>query len=198
MALQKLILVWSYSWQTRAIFMHSCHMVREGEQVVTSPEARHDWKLSSFPYFIYTKQWPWTRSQQCHTAWIQHHHVYGCYTVAIWPLAALCWPEFSLGLPQIHWHPGVMGSVERPSSTLTELSSTRDSWTLCAEPAPASAPRHCQTGASRKYTHTHTQATAGRLGGRNNNKQYTLERLKAEFWSNIYNIKYNKNTKCKA
>lgn len=72
-----------------------------------------------------------------------------------WPLAVLCWPEFSLGLPQIRWHPKVGGSVVRLSSTLTELASTRDSWTLCAAPAPASVPGHCQTGA-RADTRVHT------------------------------------------
>ncbi len=83
-----------------------------------------------------------------------------------WPLGVLCWPEFSLGLPQIRWHPEVGGSVVRPSSTRTELASTHDSWTLCAAPAPASVPGHCQTSARadtriRTGTHTHVPDQGG-------------------------------------
>lgn len=99
----------------------------------------------------------------CISEWIIREWL-SCWWSGLWPLAVLCWPEFSLGLPQIRWHPGVEGSVVRPSSTRTELASTRDSWTLCAAPAPASVPGHCRTSA-RTYTQAHTHTHGPDQGG---------------------------------
>lgn len=109
--------------------------------------------------------WNWPSSaiwHECSTIikgeWVRREWL----SLAPCPLAMLCWPEFSLGLPQIRWHPEVGGSVVRPSSTRTEVASTRDSWTLCAAPAPASVPGHCQTRAranTRMHTGTHIVQT---------------------------------------